>query len=299
VDEFLDLLSRDPSPVGGASALPPKNEDAAVRFTLMAAGHTLARERLLGRGTWETVRLPASFALLEHPTAGPGLFDTGYSHRFHRATGPMPYRLYRWLTPVDVTPEEDAAAQVAARGIAPEDVRWILLSHFDPDHVGGLRDFHRARIYCSWRAWEAIRGRAGWGAFTRRLLPALLPDDLSARLRVLPDPDEPPIGALGPALDLFGDGAVRLVSLPGHAAGHLGAVVRTADHGEVLLCGDACWARGSLEDGLRTGAHRFVAVDSAAQLETYDKLASFRRSTPDVALIPTHCRDAFNDLGEQ
>ncbi|MFH1530643.1 MAG: NAD-dependent epimerase/dehydratase family protein [Pseudomonadota bacterium] len=305
VDEFLTSLDASEL-VGGASTprigpwtgLPQDGDPVAVPFTLLAAGHTLARERFLGRGSWREVRLPATFALLEHPTEGPGLFDTGYSHRFHQATARMPFRIYRWLTPVEITAGEDAAPQVAARGVAPEDIRWILLSHLDPDHVGGLRDFPAARIHCSWRAWEENRGRTGWGALHRRLLPALLPDDLAARLRLLPDPEGPAIEPLGPSLDLFGDGAIRLVSLPGHAAGHLGAVVRTRDHGVVLLCGDACWARRSLEDGLRTGVHRLIAVNRTSQQETYKKLAAFRRSMPEVAVIPTHCRDAFDSLGQ-
>jgi nucleoside-diphosphate-sugar epimerase/glyoxylase-like metal-dependent hydrolase (beta-lactamase superfamily II) len=303
IEEFLQSL--DASSASGPEA-PPTGDEASgpvapptgVRMTLLKAGHTLARERLLGEGSWKAVRLPASFALLEHPTQGPGLFDTGYSHRFHAATARLPFRIYRWLTPVEVTPAEDAEAQLAARGVAPGDIRWIVLSHLDPDHVGGLRDFPGARIHCSWRAWEEARGRAGWGALTRRILPALFPDDLSGRLHLLPDPGEPPAGPLGPALDLFGDGALRLVSLPGHAAGHLGALVRTTNHGDVLLCGDACWARGSLEGRRRTGVHRLIAADRAAQDATYDRLTALRREMPEVMMIPTHCRAAYDAIGE-
>ena len=301
IEEFLVSLGAAPSLVGGAfrpeSARdgPPTVE---MGFTLLKAGHTLARERLLGAGTWKEVRLPASFALLQHPTHGPGLFDTGYSHRFHAATARMPFRIYRWLTPVDVTPEDDAVAQVAAQGISPDGIRWIVLSHLDPDHVGGLRDFPAARIHCSWQAWEEARGRTGWGALTRRILPDLFPEDLPGRLHVLPDPAGPTFGPLGPTLDLFGDGALRLVSLPGHAPGHLGGLVRTANHGEVLLCGDACWARGSLEGVRRTGIHRVIAADRTAQDQTYDALTSLRRTMPEITMIPTHCRDAYDALGE-
>ena len=301
IEEFLASLD-DAHVVGGVSTprRRPVDEPPTVEmgFTLLKAGHTLARERLLGSGSWKEVRLPASFALLDHPTMGPGLFDTGYSHRFHAATTSMPYRIYRWLTPVEVSPEEDAAAQLSARGVAPSAIRWIVLSHFDPDHVGGLRDFPNARIHCGHRAWAEIRGRAGWGALTRRLLPALLPEDLSARLCVHPDPDGPPVGALGPSLDLFGDGSLRLVSLPGHAPGHMGALVRTTERGRVLLCGDACWARGSLEGRRRTGVHRVIAADRAAQDETYDKLTRLRQDMPEVLMIPTHCRDAYDAVGE-
>ena len=287
-----------PGPISGLESPSHSSKRPTIRITLLKAGHTVVRERLLGSGSWAKVRLPASFAFLEHPTEGPGLFDTGYSHRFFAATARLPFRIYRWLTPVEISPEEDAAAQLAARDVDPESIRWILLSHFDPDHVGGLADFPRARIFCSSRAWADVRGLRGWAALHHRILPALLPDD-SARIRILPDPDGPVVGPLGPTLDLFGDRTVRVVSLPGHAAGHLGALVRSADGSTVLFCGDACWTRGSVDGAVgRTGVHRFIAEDRQAQDKTYETLAALRRELSEIVIVPTHCRDAYADIGE-
>ncbi len=286
-------------PVGGALA-PIPSVGGTVRITLLKAGHTVVRERLLGSGSWAKVRLPASFVLLEHPAEGRGLFDTGYSHRFFAATARLPFRIYRWLTPVEISAEEDAAAQLATRDIDPGSIRWILLTHFDPDHVGGLADFPRARIFCSSHAWADVRGLRGWAALHHRVLPEFFPDDIAARIRILPDPDGPAFGPLGPTLDLFGDRTVRVVSLPGHAAGHLGALVRSADGATCLFCGDACWTRGSVDGTVgRTGVHRLIAADRRAQDRTYETLAAFRREQPEIQIVPTHCRDAYADFGEK
>lgn len=51
-----------------------------------------------------------------------------------------------------------------------------------------------------------------------------------------------------PALDYFGDGSLYLLSTPGHAVGHMAALVRTTANPDsfVLLGGDACHHCGEL-----------------------------------------------------
>ena len=43
--------------------------------------------------------------------------------------------------------KETAAAQIQAMGFSLGDVRHIILTHLDPDHAGGIRDFPNARIH--------------------------------------------------------------------------------------------------------------------------------------------------------
>jgi len=65
---------------------------------------------------------------------------------------------------------ETAARQVERLGFHPDDVRHIVITHFDLDHIGGLADFPHARVHVtsgeargairspSWR--ERVRYRA-------------------------------------------------------------------------------------------------------------------------------------------
>ena len=60
---------------------------STVTLTLLEAGHCVFPEHITrGRGGLGPVRFPATFALIEHPTAGPLLFDTGYGTAFFSAT---------------------------------------------------------------------------------------------------------------------------------------------------------------------------------------------------------------------
>lgn len=268
-----------------------KSEPAAVGMTILGAGAAVTRERIFGTGrSWRKIRVPALFALIEHPVVGTGLFDTGYSTHFAEAVRSFPERLYGLLTPVDITAEEDAARQVERRGIALRDVEWVIVSHFDPDHIGGLRDFPNARIICSRRAWEEVEGKTGWKALAARYLPGLVPADITTRLRLLPDPEGPALGPFDHSLDLFGDGSIRLVSLPGHAPGMLGAFVHTGEAGDFFLCADACWSLDAIESGgPPRGVHRRIATDKGEQDETYRKLARLKNEMPDLQIVPSHC----------
>ena len=295
VEEFLKDLESSGETVSSESHAPgepePSGDPANVEVTVLSAGSTEAREIVFGSGTGlKTVEIPALFAVIRHPVFGSGLFDTGYSTHFFEATEKFPASLYARATPVKITEEENAARQLDSRGIDPADVRWIIVSHFDPDHIGGLRDFPRARIICHWQAWDAVQGKTGFKALAARFLPGLAPSDLTARLLVLPDPTGPAIGPFETSMDLFGDASVRLVLLSGHASGMIGAFVNTAGAPPLFLCADACWSTDGLESGRAGGgAHRLIAEDRAKQNEIYRKLEQLHRDFPEMTIVPSHC----------
>jgi len=266
-----------------------------VKLTILSGGACLAPEpAVVPGGRLRLMRVPALFALLEHPEQGAILFDTGYHTRFQAATRHLPFRLYRLLTPVRITASENASVQLEARGILPTDVRHVILSHFDGDHIGGLRDFPVARIVASVEAWRAVAAKTGLEAFRVRLMPDLLPEDIAWRLHLVRAFDGPSVGPFRATHDLFGDGTVRLVRLPGHAPGQVGALVSAEDGKTYLLAGDGCWTRRDLERGAGP-LHPRLASDGPAQRGTYDLL---RRAyaLPEVVVVPSHCPEAAREL---
>ncbi len=82
------------------------NPAMTVKISWLAAGYCTRSEHMLfSDGARKTIQFSAGFALLEHATHGPILFDTGYSERFFTASQRFPYQLYRHLTPVYLQPE--------------------------------------------------------------------------------------------------------------------------------------------------------------------------------------------------
>lgn len=238
------------------------------------------------------VRFHAMIAVLTHSEHGVTLFDTGYAPRFHQATSRWPLKIYAWLTPVVTNRENTAKAIVQKLGIAPEDVRRIIQSHFHADHICGLQDFPNAEIVTTRAAWLAVRGRVGWSALKRAYLPAAMPSDVEDRLCLIENFHDPGIGPFAHCHDLFRDGSVRLVPLPGHAAGQFGALLQCDTEGSKVLVADAVWTGRTIREQLGpTWAFRLIADSASDVMATINNLVDFHRDYPDVELVPTHCPD--------
>jgi glyoxylase-like metal-dependent hydrolase (beta-lactamase superfamily II) len=198
--------------------------------------------------TWRRVTFHAVFLAIEHPRLGWIVCDTGYGTSFFEATRAWPRRLYRWATPV--TPRGTAASVLAGLGVRPEEVGHVIVTHFHADHVGGLREFTRARIHYREDALAPLLARKPLGQTRAAFLPALLPEDLSARSKVISARDFKTDDTLPFAsCDLFGDGTLKAVSLPGHAPGQIG--LEYVDAGvRTLYCADAFWRIEQISGGV-------------------------------------------------
>lgn len=238
----------------------------------------------------------AFWALVRHPECGPILFDTGYTERFTAETRAFPNRLYRAFTPLTLLPEETAVTLLKNQmGIQPEEVRYIIVSHFHADHVGGLKDFPNARFICSRRAYQHIANYPGWCSFSRGYLKGLLPADFEARAIW--------IESAFPAFPLtdfnaawhWEEAGITFVDLPGHARGQVGALLVDQN---VFLIADACWTiRSVLENRYPPAYIRLMIDDYPALCRTIAQLHFFHKKNPALELIPTHCEETLVRLG--
>ncbi|MEM7660100.1 MAG: MBL fold metallo-hydrolase, partial [Bacteroidota bacterium] len=152
-------------------------------LTYFSTGYTEAPAFIAkGGGGFGEIRFHATCLLIEHSQEGYLLFDTGYTPRFHEITRRWPYRIHRWSTPVVAKSEWTIAQQLTEKGIAPSDIRKIIVSHFHSDHVGGLKDFPEAEIWCSRASREYFSDKKGFGAVKHGFLPDLLPENLATRV---------------------------------------------------------------------------------------------------------------------
>jgi glyoxylase-like metal-dependent hydrolase (beta-lactamase superfamily II) len=274
--------------------MPTTAEMPLLRCHILDTGFCTASEHHLIRGG-RRVRLAVHSvaALLQHPQRGWLLWDAGYAPRLLDATRRLPFRLYRWATPMHVRPELAVAAQLPRFGLTPGGVKTVVISHFHADHVAGLRDFPRADLVALRSAYEDVAGRRGLRALAVAFVPALLPDDFEKRAALLPAFAGPALGPLGPSHDLFGDGSALLVELPGHARGQMGLLANT-EKGRLFFAADSVWLSASYRE--RRPPHRmthFFIDDPAAMRQTIDRLHDFAAAFPDVAVVPSHCPEAF------
>lgn len=190
-----------------------------------ACGYTTHQMKALMHGQSRQRRVfPAGVFLYCHPDGQKVLFDTGYGPATWRAGGAG--FLYSLLLPPKIRPEQGIAAQLLADGIPAESIDFVVLSHLHPDHLGGVRYFPESTFVLSIAMLETLAKAHLKEGFLPRLLPGWFPT--AKKLVVDPGQGE---------VDLLGDGSYRLVDLPGHAKGHMGALVEE----QALLAGDASW----------------------------------------------------------
>lgn len=268
-----------------------------VNLTLMVAGYCTHPEHIVMRGGQrKSVPFPALFALLEHPKHGRILFDTGYTHRFFEETRKFPYSLYAKVTPVYLAENETALNQLKKKRIAPQEIQYVIISHFHADHICGLRDFPKA-IYIYFReAYDAVRRRRGLNAVRAGFLPGLIPSDFEQRSLPIDGTKLSPLPAefipFDQGVDLFGDESVMAVLLPGHAHGQMGLFLSTKEQRRVFLAADACWhSRAYRELLFPHPITRLVLADAQAYRDTLKKLHQLHQNNPGLHIFPSHCRE--------
>ena len=251
-----------------------------LSWQVLSDGFTSAPEAVVLRGgSWfRRVRFYATMFLLRHPTAGWVLFDTGYTSRFFDETKRWPERLFRLVTHVTLTTEGGVKELLSRQGIAVDDIKHVFLSHFHADHVGGLKDFPNASVWCSQESWLAVKSLGRWAGLRRGFLGGLLPENLEPRLQFVTE-----------GSDLLGDGSLRVVSLPGHAVGQIGLRFQAPDGQDILLAADACWLSQAFRENRPPHQLTRLLHDWPNYLATLQQLHEMHRAEPELLIVPTHC----------
>jgi glyoxylase-like metal-dependent hydrolase (beta-lactamase superfamily II) len=198
-------------------------------WPLLGGGVSTASEPDPG-ATRHTIAMIA--ALIEHPKAGPVLFDTGPPPNYTELWPPVVQELFH-ITRYDAEHRLDAALQAAGFGV--DDVRAVVMSHLHLDHGGGL-EFFRDRDVPIYVQAEELKN-AFHGVATGQDLGAYIPHylDFSFNWQTLHGDD----------VELF-DG-FHLRRLPGHTAALMGLRLELANAGTVFLTSDQCHLRANYE----------------------------------------------------
>jgi N-acyl homoserine lactone hydrolase len=286
--------------------LPGGSEGAGVVVTPMRTGEILAPPHfwqrpsgplstlrgsgiLTPRSKWTWVPIPCF--LVEHPTVGPFLVDTG----LHRAAGESVRRAYgtRAAAVFRIRMDEGAAVtdRLLARGLDPLGIDLVVMTHMHYDHTGSVEAFPRSTFVVDEREWEA----AIHGGFLQGYRRKLFDHGYEWRTIDFGAPQVDSFASFGRAVDLFGDGSVRLLSTPGHTKGHMSVLLRLRSGRELLLAADAAYSRRTIDEELLPtfcdDPHRYMR--SLREIRRYLEL------TPSALVICGHDPDSWPQVRER
>jgi glyoxylase-like metal-dependent hydrolase (beta-lactamase superfamily II) len=224
----------------------------------------------------EPERIQILFHAVRHPTRGLFIIDTGVERALHADPDRAAIRgLVAGVMNVERMKIHVDTATWLSRQRRP--LAGVLMTHLHLDHVSGMPDVPQGTpIY-------AGPGETSTRAFSNAFVQSTIDRAMEGQAPVqeLPfarDPD----GRFEGVLDLFGDGSVWALHVPGHTPGSTAYVVRTPK-GPVLVAGDACHTEWGWKNGVEPGTFSSDQPRSADNLRRLRALAE-RHPRMDVRL---------------
>ena len=180
------------------------------------------------------------------------LWDTGYP-----VAGPN--------VPANFAVKTPLVDQLAKLEVKPEQITFVGISHYHGDHIGQARSFPKATLLIGKGDWDALTGSQP----PQNANPALLEPWIKGGAKVEPVVRDK---------DVFGDGSVVMLDLPGHTPGHHALLVKLKNKGNVLLTGDLAHLRENYESN---GVPSFNTnrAETLASLDRFKKIAENLKAT--------------------
>lgn len=233
-------------------------------------------------------------ALLVRHAGGDVLVDTGMSAHFDdlvKTTKLLPRLFLHSLvdSAEHVTSLPDALGRMGEKA---SDIHSIVLSHVHSDHAGGILDLPAVPVLIGGGDADLARKEKDQGGFdvvkavADSLEPRVVRISFAAR----------PYETFERSFDVFGDGTVVLVPLPGHTPGSLGTFVNLPGL-RIFHVGDAANTFEAVRK--RRGKSlplSFTDRDGAQADETLAKITQLHQLDPNLVILPAHDRRIWTGL---
>jgi 4-pyridoxolactonase len=235
------------------------------------------------RGPAGEIRFPVYSVLIEHRD-GRYLFDTGFDNAHVQ-------RMLPFEKPIQ-SGEQTIPGALARLGLKPEDINYVINSHYHFDHCGGNKYCKRACTVCHAKELEVCGCPQPFEHLGYSDL-SFAPD--IARKYNKPLPADPVIDIYTPTFQTFtGDQEIAkglwLFETPGHTIGHYSLLVELSDRRPMLFTADACYSRKNLEMNVITSFH----LDPVASVNSMQRLKDLAE-THDAELFFSHDPASFPD----
>jgi N-acyl homoserine lactone hydrolase len=204
-----------------------------MKMHILSGGRLRLRKAIYDQNAarGDMIEAPVLCMLLRH-REGNVLFDTGCHPAVAEDAAARWGGLVKVMTPI-MAPGDNVIAALAGIGLNCDDIDAVVCSHLHPDHCGCNAFFTRATVIIHAKEVDAARAEGAEAAgYIAAEWERATPPEIIAGQR-----------------DLFGDGRIVLVPLPGHTPGTTGALVNLEKSGMFLLASDTVSLRSTLDEG--------------------------------------------------
>ena len=234
-----------------------------------------------------------SSLLVRHPK-GDVIIDSGYGPDWDDEvkTAHLASRLFLHTLVDDARKSASLPDALRSAGEDPASVRGILLSHIHADHAAGALELPQVPVFLADRELAWIKEKRDEGGFD---VVKAVADSIEPRARPIVFTNVP-YENFDQSFDLYGDGAIVLVPLPGHTPGSMGTFVnlpnlRVFHLGDATSSYEAIAKRRGKSFGLAITDHDGDEAD-----RTLAKIAQLHALEPNLVLLPAHDRRSWRGL---
>ncbi len=205
-----------------------------VEVSFLRCGSVTIPECIAVRGAFSFAPrvISHSAVLIRHPRAT-FLYDTGLCAEVSAYVEQQPLLFRKTLGNFRL--EQSLTSHLQQLHMTAHDIDFVLLSHLHWDHVSGIPDLPGVKLRINRVEYEATK--LGLLDANNGLVRHLMGNNTIE----LFDCDGPSYMGFRSSYDLFGDGSIMLVPLPGHTAGNTGIIINRANGTRIFLLGDAVW----------------------------------------------------------
>jgi glyoxylase-like metal-dependent hydrolase (beta-lactamase superfamily II) len=231
--------------------------------------------------------------LLIESEAGLILVDTGLGlEDVRRNNGGRGKLIFEQLAKPKLDLNETAFIQLTKMGFRPTDVKHIIVTHFDADHIGGLADFPAAKVHVLKDEWEMAQNPQ---STKEKIRYKKIKWQQNRHVHTYEIEGDPWQGFMRVQNLKELDPSIYLVSLPGHTKGHGGVYIEGSQ--ALFHVGDAFMLKAQLEsekDYLPLALYNQIAHENPREAkQTLRDLQEFKKNNPDCDLFCSHDRSLF------
>ncbi|HCC07356.1 MAG TPA: hypothetical protein DEP72_04270 [Clostridiales bacterium] len=229
----------------------------------------------------EKVNFPANCVIIEHSTEGWILFDTGYSELIYKSG--LIGRVYNVLNPTFIDEKDNIKNKLSKINVKCEDISYVVMSHFHPDHIGGLNYFNNAKIVTSKGNFEELK----CSTIHSLIFKNMIPKNIEGRIDVVEDTHTRlKVSDYLEGYDLFDDGEIILVNLRGHSKGQLGMLLK---RGNLFFVADSYWREDEINQDIKLKLiARMIQSSYNNYVNTQKYLKDYLASNTEIKLIASH-----------